>query len=196
MTMTSKRQPLVVIGGWLGCQLRYLQRYEALYDSLGYETLSVIASPLVVANTCMSPSLSMSHFPSSHNTRTWSTSPQPINSTEKIDTIEELAFQVLEQIHTKNPDYYIFHVFSNGGCFLWERTCQKLLNENQNIDQQEQDIITELSSKCKGVIFDSCPAWAGSELAKLWLALQHCTDQEKEDVISVHGDRVYIYIIR
>ena len=79
--MTTKQRPLVVLGGWLGCQLRYLQRYEALYDSLGYETLSVIPSPQVVANTCLSPS-SVAHFPS-NNTRNWATSPRPIKSTRK-----------------------------------------------------------------------------------------------------------------
>ena len=55
--------------------------------------------------------------------------------------MEELAFQVLEQVYTKNPDYYIFHVFSNGGCFLWESTCRILLKENQfhnkNNNQQQ-----------------------------------------------------------
>jgi hypothetical protein len=101
----------------------------------------------------------------------------------------------------KNPDYYnMFHVFSNGGCFLWESGCQILLNDkrfqnnrkNNDQQQQQQDILTELSLKCKGVIFYSCPAWFGSEPAKLWLALQHSTNKEKEDVVSVHGDCVQI----
>jgi hypothetical protein len=179
--------------------LRYLQRYEALYDSLGYETLSVIASPQAIANTSLhSPSTTTTvHFPSNSN-RIGAT-PQHLKSTDNIDTIEELAWKVLKQIYTKNPEYYMFHVFSNGGCFLWESACQILLNDkrfqnnskNNDQQQQQQDILTELSLKCKGVVFDSCPAWFGSEPAKLWLALQHCTDKEKEDVISVHGDRVY-----
>jgi hypothetical protein len=178
--------------------LRYLQRYdEALYDSLGYETLSVITSPQAIASTSLySPSTTIAHIPS--NNILWATQ-QHLKSKENIETMEELAWKVLKQMYTKNPEYYMFHVFSNGGCFLWESACKILLNDkrfqnnckNNDQQQQQQDILTELSLKCKGVIFDSCPAWFGLEPAKLWLALQHCTNKEKEDVISVHGDRAH-----
>jgi len=185
--MAPVKSSLVVIGGWLGCKPKHLKAYESLYGSLGLHTLSFIPSPLCVIDSTLTQQNSHFAIPSSK---------QCVGNLtrKKITNMTALAWKVLGDIYDSKAEIFIYHSFSNGGCFLWESMCQILLLKDCQLDNTE--IYTKLKvlrGKCKGVIFDSCPAWFGTvqEPSKLWLALQHCSDEEKEAVRSIYGDRIH-----
>lgn len=193
----NKPSSLVVIGGWLGCQPKHLKHYETLYNSLGFDILSIVASPLSVIDSTLchqSSSQNPIRAPSSYQwpMRTGLNMDSP---TARQDTnMQDLAWKVLEDIYNSGADVFIFHCFSNGGCFLWESVCRVLLfKNNEDCNCETTAILEMLYEKCKGVVFDSCPCWFGSEQepsSKLSQALQHCTLQERQNVFSVYGERI------
>jgi len=128
---SNKPSSLVVIGGWLGCNPKHLKPYERLYNSLGFDTLSFVASPLCIIDSTIrhqnSPQEKI-HIPSF---KQW-----PRRSTNKfVDALntksnskmQALAWKVLGDIHNSEAEVFVYHSFSNGGCFLLETICQSLL---------------------------------------------------------------------
>jgi len=196
MTINTSSSSLVVIGGWLGCQPKHLKRYETLYNSLGFDALSFVASPLSVVDStlrCQRSPQNKIQIPSS---KQWPTSSVQLNyASAKIDTnMQDLAWKVLGDIYKSRAKIFIYHSFSNGGCFLWESICRILLFKNhKDCNRETAAVLEELYIKCKGVVFDSCPAWFGSKTpsSKLWQALQHCSEEEKQHVISMYGARIH-----
>lgn len=190
--MTSeKSSSLVVIGGWLGSRPKQLKRYEELYNSLGFDTLPVVASPLSVVGSTL-------HLQSSHRNKigipTSTYWYEPAVQLVSEDNLQDLAWKILRCIYTSRAEIFIFHSFSNGGCFLWESVCRALLQKsNTNCDRETTEILEKLYRKCKGVVFDSCPCWfdprPGSS-SRLWEALQYCSIEERQRVISVYGARI------
>lgn len=198
---------LVVIGGWLGCQPRHLKRYETLYNSLGFDSKSFVASPISVIDSTLSPRRHnrIIQIPSSDqwpqppfNTSNKNVSECTIGASSsscgKFDTIDDLAWKVLGDVYNSQAEIFIFHAFSNGGCFLWESLCQILLlsknchHQKDCISPEIIAVLKELYIKCKGVIFDSCPCWFGSKgNSNLFQAIQYCSEEEKQRIISVFG---------
>lgn len=170
----------MVLGGWLGCQPRSLRRYEALYQSFGFEVVSFIAPPrLVVDATFRSKPIQIPDQ--------W-----PAELSEQPDSMQELAWKVLGRIHNKQSSLYLFHAFSNGGCFLWENL-RRILDSSETCQQQPtKDILKNLTWRTKGVVFDSCPAWYGGPSSPLKDALGHCTRTEKLDVLMRFGPGVFL----
>ena len=48
MSKTRPASDLVIIGGWLGCQPRYLKPYEQLYERLGFRVISFVPTPVQI----------------------------------------------------------------------------------------------------------------------------------------------------
>ena len=192
----NKPSSLVVIGGWLGCQPKHLKRYEALYNSLGFDALSFVASPLSVVDSTLRRQRSPENKIQIPSPTQWPTSDTHIYSAStKLDTnMQDLAWKVLGDVYNSRAEIFIYHSFSNGGCFLWETLCRILLFKNhKDCNCKTAAVLEELSIKCKGIVFDSCPAWFGSKgpSSKLWQALQHCSEEEKQHVISMNGARIH-----
>ena len=191
----SKSTSLVVMGGWLGCKPKYLKSYESLYNSLGFDSLSVVASPLCVIDATLHrqnsskirvPSLELRRRSSNVSTNSWC---------PDCDTrMQALAWKVLGDIYNSKAEEFIFHAFSNGGCLLWESMCNILqFKDNKNCDPKISAILKQLHDKCKGLVFDSCPGWFGAiegASSKLWQALQYCSEEEKKRIHSVYGDQI------
>jgi hypothetical protein len=207
-------RPVVVLGGWLGCQKPLLRRYEELYRRLGFDVMSYIASPqIVVGSTFYCRPIvfpdSSSGWPATahpiHAATRWSSSSA---SSQNLDDMQQLAWLVLSEVHRKQPHSFLYHGFSNGGCFLWEQIIRILdekenrsssNNNNQdseashNEQQLVEDTLSFLRHRLKGVVFDSCPAWFEAIPSGLRMALQHCSWSEKLDILIQYGPGAMLY---
>ena len=176
-------RPVVILAGWLGCQPRWLRRYEVLYQKMGFDVLSYIAKPrLVVDSTIRSRPIQVPDG--------W-----PTHLSEEAESMDQLAWHLLGRVHNKQSAVFLYHAFSNGGCFLWEST-RRILdyhNDNPSCQQPAQDILKHLRRRLKGVVFDSCPAWFGGSPSGLSSALQYCTPLEKLDVLARYGPGVLFH---
>ena len=180
----------MVLAGWLGCRLQYLRRYEELYRKLGFEVLSYVASPrVVVGSTFQSIHIAPpkeSNWPASVQLET--------TNLQQFEDMESLAWHVLGRIHNKQPHCFIYHGFSNGGCFLWEQILRTLQYYHDGKDNTVvSEILTSLRTRLNGVVFDSCPAWFGGEQSSLRLALKYCSWGEQLDILFRYGPGVILY---
>jgi Eukaryotic protein of unknown function (DUF829) len=147
------KKPLVVIAGWLGCREGYLRRYQHVYEQLGMDVWTVIAPPLAIVEASFVPK----------------------NERNQMDTVAMVVLSHIEESHRK---LVLFHLFSNGGCFLWE-----MIRYRMDLDQS-------FSFSVVGVVFDSCPAWFGNQVSALSSALDLCTEDDKRAVRDRFGDSV------
>ena len=100
-------RPLVILGGWLGCQRRFLRRYELLYKSLGFDVFSYVPEPHFVVDSCLKA--------------------RPIQVPEgwpaqlpgNAKSMQDMAWDVLGRIYNGQSSVFLFHSFSNGGCFAF-----------------------------------------------------------------------------
>lgn len=208
-------RPVVVLGGWLGCQKPHLRRYEELYRRLGFDVLSYIATPRIVVGSTFHcrPIVfpdSSSGWPAAthpmHAASTWSSSSA---SLQNLEDMQQLAWVVLSEVHLKQPPSFLYHGFSNGGCFLWEQIIRILdegknssSNNNNNKQVNEtshneqllvEETLSSLRHRLKGVVFDSCPAWFAAIPSGLRMALQHCSWSEKLDILIRYGPGAMLY---
>jgi Eukaryotic protein of unknown function (DUF829) len=137
------RRPIVVLSGWLGCQPRSLRRYAELYKGLGLDVVTFIATPhMVVGASQFSPFLS--------------------EETARKGSIQALSWDIFQNVQERQ--FWFFHAFSNGGCFVWEQL--RMIVEHQKATQPS------------GVIFDSSPAnYHGKD--NLSKALAYCSWTEQ-----------------
>jgi len=186
---------LVVLVGWLGCQEKSLKHYVRVYNSLGFDAVTFFPSTFSIVNATLSS-------PDKNEKKIRISYPSPddrrrlLNNNEKnLDTIQDMAWKVLIDIHNRRAEMFIFHVFSNGGCFLWESLCRILhlsKNDKKGCDPKLAKILDKLSSECRGVVFDSCPCWFGStRISKLSQALQYCPKAERQRILSAFGERIF-----
>jgi len=170
MSAYIPKRPLVVIAGWLGCQPRSLRRYEALYRQLGFGVVTRIATPrMVVKASTQTP-------PYIQCPREW---PLYQTSLQQPETMQDLAWNVLREIHASQCCAVVFHVFSNGGGFFWEQV-HNILNDSQNKDSEAAFELNVIRSKIVGVVLDSCPAkYSPTNRNTLLDALRHCTWTER-----------------
>jgi len=163
--MSVSAKPLVVMGGWLGCQRRLLNRYISVYEQLGLRVLPIIPTPIAIVEATYAP-----------------------RSRERSDQMEMelIALETISAIKSIDAPVVMFHVFSNGGCFLWEYVRRILdatsLNQGSN---------ARLRKNIRGVVFDSCPAWFGDDASVLARALDHCSEEERSLVSRRCGPWVF-----
>ena len=130
-------KPLVVLAGWLGCKARNLRRYEEMYQSLGFDTVVHIATPLQVMEACstlpspLSPSTSVAGTPAATSALFQG---HAIQLGDRSFGIDKLGWTIVQDIHRHQCSSCLFHVFSNGGCFVWERV-RNLLLEGQHTNE-------------------------------------------------------------
>ena len=161
-------RPLVVIAGWLGCQRRSLRRYEALYEKIGFGVVTRIATPRLVVKSSTQA-----------NSRVDCPSEWPDKQQlQCIHTMQDLAWDALREVYASQSSVVLFHVFSNGGGFLWEQVSH-ILTDKQ-VDTDVATILGEIREKVMGVVFDSCPArYSPKSRNTLLDALRHCTWTER-----------------
>ena len=178
-------RPLVVLVGWLGCEPRSLRRYESLYRRMGWGVLTVIPPPTVVVSAA---------------------------TTDDDDggggsmTMRSLASDVLRAAGAVRCAALVFHVFSNSGAFLWERSrelmfppVQPELDGGGGDDDDASAGVSaagprtmpgfpvsnstaeeRLRSKLVGVVFDSSPAfYSGEDGSSLDAAMRHCGTRDR-----------------
>jgi hypothetical protein len=167
-------RPVVVLAGWLGCQSKSLRRYEVLYQKFGFHVLSRIASPTMVVSAT-SPAAGATGRTPDRSRRGKNESCRPPM------TMQQLGWDVVQELHTTQCSLVVFHGFSNGGCFLWESIRDILACDHDDTDDNE--MVGSLRSKLAGVVFDSSPAYfMPGQSDKLDEALQYCTVQERIQV--------------
>jgi hypothetical protein len=178
-------RPVVVLAGWLGCQPKALRRYEQLYRQLGFDVLCHIATPGMIVDYTMykHPIQIPDQWPLSSSTTATATPPS---------SMQDLAWQILGQIHNQQACTWIFHGFSNGGCFLWDQM-RRILMEKDTQEQPAKDVLNYLSSRTKGVVFDSCPAWFAGNPSALRAGLSYCSLEERWGVLLRFGPSVVLY---
>jgi hypothetical protein len=156
---SMSKKPLVVLAGWLGCQPRSLRRYEELYRRHGLQVLSYIAPPTAIFE-CTLPSYKIDHMRQNRPT-------QAVNDNTEMN---QLVDRIILDIQASNCSSYIFHCFSNGGCFVWEA-----FKYSTTIPPA-------------GLIMDSCP---GLDLHRITEALNYCTWRERLQVVCTHWRYYY-----
>lgn len=169
---------LVVITGWLGCQPKQLKRYEEMYQKLGFRTHSRIATPTMIVQTCLDDCSSKIRIPKDL---------PPRRSDNSLNSVQDLAWDILARVHETQSTFVMFHVLSNGGCFVWEQIRQIIGTVNEKkIDNSESilPIVTQIHNSLRGVVFDSCPA---TDIRRIDLALEYCSDAEKADILRAFG---------
>ena len=169
--------PLVLLAGWLGCQRKSLRRYEEFYLRAGYQVQVEIASPLLVAREILQDDAM--HIPSD-----W---PHTQVQSEP-DSMEQLAWTILEQIYHSNSSSFIVHVFSNGGCLLW-RWIRRMLElplllDSAMLTPTTFRALVLLRDQFAGIVFDSCPS---STFLGFRQALQHCAWRDRMAVYRRYG---------
>lgn len=155
-TRNPKGRPLVILAGWLGSKRRHLDRYAKLYQSLDFNCIIAIASPsqVVLAATKRYDSDATKELPIS-------------------DTVQHLARSIINDAYELNPSYILFHVFSNGGAFVWEAVRFELMREVMTIESKN------VKDKLSGIVFDSAPANHSSADDLIYKVLDYCTDDNE-----------------
>ena len=141
-------RPLVLLAGWLGSKTRHLRLYAKVYERLGYNVLMRIPSPVMVV------------LASQGITR------KSMGSRRvKTATISDMATETIRDILKIDPSMLIVHVFSNGGCFLWDAMENELKTDSEPPS-------SSLKRLTRGIVFDSSPAdYRG-------------TDEEVENIVN------------
>jgi hypothetical protein len=182
-TDSSHQQPLVVVAGWLGCQPKFLRRYNEMYQRAGCRVISRIAPPHMILQSVYG--VEPLKLPVD-----W---PKPGVSTVVPPSLQELAWEILLSIHHSESPAVFFHISSNGGCFVWEQIRTILSEADQQNDKIPDNIRTHLMSireRMLGVVFDSAPC-AG--LHRIEAALSYCTWQERVN-LAVKGGLDYLLV--
>lgn len=175
-------RPLIVLAGWLGAQPKALKKYELMYQALGMDVISHIAEPRMVVGHSLS--LDPIQIP-----KDW---PFTNEICFHPSTMQQLAWYILAQIYAKQSAFFLFHSFSNGGCFLWE-SIRRVLDRRNEFQQPVREILTDLYTRIKGIVFDSCPAWFGDMNSSLRPALKYCTRLERLHLALLFGPGVVLY---
>jgi hypothetical protein len=166
----ANKPPIVVLAGWLGCQLRNLRRYQDMYDGLGWTSVIRVGSPQSVLNA-------MTMGPTAD--------PTIIQSSSEM--LSSLAISLLTEILSLQAPYFAIHIFSNNGCFLWEWIRYLLFDideQSSSLDLSTADIYN-LRRKLIGVIFDSAPVYYNGNIVGLPSALRYIPTKEKDHLLQI-----------
>jgi len=160
----GRAQNIVVLAGWLGCKRKSLRRYETMYRDMGWDVIIRIASPVLVVKAA-------SGIDDTHGATP--------KAQEPPRSMRHLALQTLQEVQDSQCNIFIFHVFSNGGAFLWEAVCDIIQQKNSNVGEKDYSI---LRNTLAGVVFDSSPAYYEDDNRdRLKEALSYATEREKKE---------------
>ncbi|XP_074642432.1 transmembrane protein 53-like [Tubulanus polymorphus] len=118
-TSNLDKEPVVILLGWMGCKDKYLAKYSEIYERKGCITIRYI------------PPMGDLFF--------------------KQSNLQKTAAKLLELIFdlSLENNSIFFHVFSNGGGYVY-RNISELLHVNKDYNDIKRNI--------KGCMFDSCPS--------------------------------------
>jgi len=141
-------QKVAVLAGWLGSQKKLLKSYASFYRSFGWHVILKIASPkAVIGATRREKKLT--------------------TDGDKCNDMWDLSEQLYQELSSRQSQHtrikFVFHSFSNGGCFLFEEFFP-FLSKRQNTLSAHPQLV--------GAIFDSCPCHY-NDLSKLVKASQN-----------------------
>jgi hypothetical protein len=161
-----QQRPLVILAGWLGCKSQHLNHYARFYESLGIQVLIEIATPTQIFLAATQKYSDKIHHNGSMD-----------------NTIQHLARAIIQAANDLNPSFIIFHVFSNGGGFLWEAIRFQLLH-------RKNAWTAAARSKIHGIIFDSAPANYSDDESLISNVLDYCEDQDEKTKIQQYLERM------
>ena len=123
----SETRAVIVLLGWWGAERRQLQKYGEIYQNEKCTTVAGVANRFALLRK---DDRSLARF------------------ADKCITETAAVLRMSDQ---KVP--VIFHLFSNGGCFVFEQIELQLQKAPENSD-------SELVGRClRGQLFDSCPSY-------------------------------------
>ncbi|KAL9179740.1 hypothetical protein ACHAXT_007710 [Thalassiosira profunda] len=156
----AQNKPVVVLLGWLGCQPRNLRRYREMYESVGWDALTRIASPSAVV-------AAMTEAPSDLPTQS---------------EMGRLAIDILQELQRLQPPQFILHIFSNNGCFIWEWIRFILFHRPALLSAIDPKLdANELRQRFIGIVFDSAPAHYDGRSDALESALAYVSPLEERN---------------
>eukprot|EP00741_Cyanophora_paradoxa_P019817 tig00021168_g19125.t1 len=116
--------PIVVLLGWYGAEIKHVLKYAQLYTERGFDTISGVASGAAVFAPTSGPREEMAS-----------------------ELLTLLCAPELADARGEMPPV-LFHVFSNGGCFIYESVLHVLKTGTGFAGAQD---------RIRGCVFDSCP---------------------------------------
>jgi hypothetical protein len=118
--------------------------------------------------------------------------PSSSSLSSPMDDLAEDVLNCLRSNLTKdNNNYFLYHGFSNGGCFLWEHL-RTMMDDDDTFDDNTTTTITtttntsshfNIQSRLWGVVFDSCPAWF-EDVRGIQIALDHRTPNKRQAILT------------
>ena len=169
-SMSARAKPVAVLLGWLGCQPKNLRRFTDLYDKRGWDSFVRVASPeSVIAAIQQGPSgiqVNCNGLVDYQSSK--------FDDKSLSEEMYDQAFDILHELQYRQCQQFIVHIFSNGGCFLWEWIAHILMQQCQRISWNNTCIdVQNLRSKLVGRVFDSAPANYEGRPDGILSALQH-----------------------
>jgi hypothetical protein len=101
------------------------------------------------------------------------------------------AFDVLHELQSRQCPQFVVHMFSNGGCFLWEWIAHILTQQHQSINWNDSSIdVRALRGRLIGCVFDSSPANYEGRPDGIVAVLQHVTPMTERNRLLEIAKRV------
>jgi len=185
-SMASNYKPLVILVGWMGAQVSHLKRYKELYESLGCNAWTIIPPVATIVDYCsLSPQdlrdriNKLSNVQETAQVSNKSTEDENPWPDDKHTCMKSLAVDLVAQLDTyfESASYFkprfLFHLFSNGGYFLWDQ--MQLMAENINSGNPN---FGRCRARVAGIVFDSCPAYFGKTTPGLSEVIKACPDND------------------
>jgi len=169
--------PTAILVGWLGCQQKHIRPYERLYEGLGLDVITILPEPRCIVEAALRSD--EMKLPGG-----W-----PVVEKHPMGNLrmQDLAWRLLSRLQDGQNSPLLFHVFSNGGCFLWEAIRRALdFRRNKNCPQPVQSILKTIERRIRGVVFDSSPCWFGNS-SNLSAALEYCSASEQKAIEEEFG---------
>ena len=166
----APNRPLVVLAGWLGCKPQSLRRYAKVYERLGFNVLIRIPSPSMIVLASISSTEGKETDVNCEG--------QVYDGKSKVTTMDQLASLTINDILNLDCSMWVVHLFSNGGCFLWDAMERKLRTSGRL-----KGSLYGLKYRLRGTVFDSSPAdYRGTVREvenRINHALMQCTVKER-----------------
>lgn len=178
-------RPVAVLLGWLGCQPKNLRRFVNLYNDKGWDSIVRVASPESVI-------AAIQQGPSNEQVRPQTNLSSQCGHLQPSNLTKEMclqAFDILHELESRQCSQFIVHIFSNGGCFLWEWMAHILMQQHRKILCNNSTIdVQKLRNRLAGCVFDSSPANYEGRPDGIVSALQHVTPiAEKNRLLEIAG---------
>ena len=167
----SRPRPIALLLGWLGCQPKNLRRFVDLYNTKGYDSIVRVASPESII-------LAIEQGPSNEF------------RSSSMNAMYHQAFDILEELQSRRSTQFIVHMFSNGGCFLWEWLAH-IFQHHQHVTWNDTNIdVQNIRGKLIGRVLDSAPANYEGRPDGIVSALQHIKPPSEKNRLLGMAEKV------